>query len=113
MALYDQLPVYKASYDLLIKLYQIAHDLPKEHKYTLGEKLKNYCLDLLIGIYQANIAVDKKSTIQLLIQLIEQIKILVRVSRDIRIIGLQQYADISLLIDSISKQLRGWERYLR
>jgi hypothetical protein len=113
MALYDQLPVYKTSYNLLIKLYQVVHELPKEHKFTLGEKLKNYCLDLVIGTYQANVALDKKSIIQSLLQLIEQIKILVRVSRDIRIIGLQQYVDMSVLIDSIAKQLRGWKRSIK
>ena len=63
MALYDQLPVFKTSYDLLLKLYEMVSLLPKEHKYTLGEKLKTITLDLIIGIYQANSATSKQSII--------------------------------------------------
>jgi hypothetical protein len=68
--------------------------------------LKTFGLELIVSIYQANSSIDKKPIIATLIIQIETIKILVRVSRDIGAISLPQYADISLLIDSITKQLR-------
>ncbi len=113
MALYDQLPVFKTSYDLLLKLYEMISLLPKEHKYTLGEKLKTIVLNLIIGIYQANTTNNKQPIIAWLLQEIEMIKILIRVCRDIRIIAIPQYADISILVDSVAKQLRWWERSMK
>jgi hypothetical protein len=41
MALYDELPVFKAAYDLLLDIYRFSAKLTREYKYTLGEKLKN------------------------------------------------------------------------
>ena len=43
MALYDQLPIYKDSYDLLLLLYQISKNMDRDYKFTLGEKNKISC----------------------------------------------------------------------
>ncbi len=113
MALYDQLPVFKTSYELLILIYKIVKEFPKEHKNTLGEKLKTIILELVIGIYQANQATDKFVIISSLRESVEMIKLLMRVGRDIRVISIKHYADSSLLIDSIAKQLIGWQRSVK
>jgi hypothetical protein len=54
MALYDQLPVYKISYDLLLQLYHISKNMERDYKFTLGEKIKNESTELIIHIYKAN-----------------------------------------------------------
>ena len=54
MAQYSELPVYKASYDLLLAIFHFVKNFTKEFKYTLGEKLKNETLEMLINIYRAN-----------------------------------------------------------
>ncbi len=54
MSRYDELPVYKATYDLLIGIFRFTKDFSREYKYTVGEKLKNETLDLIILIYRAN-----------------------------------------------------------
>ena len=40
MADYYELPVYKASYDLLLGIFGFAKNFSKEYKYTVGEILK-------------------------------------------------------------------------
>ena len=54
MALYCELPAYKLAYDMLLAIYGWTKLFTREHKYTLGEKLKNETLELLINIYKAN-----------------------------------------------------------
>jgi hypothetical protein len=39
MAYYDELPVYKATYDLLLEMFRFVKDFAKEYKYTVGESL--------------------------------------------------------------------------
>lgn len=39
MAIYLHLPVYKASYDLLVELFKFTKDFNREYKYTLGESI--------------------------------------------------------------------------
>ncbi len=40
MAQYNELPVYKATYDLLLAIFQFTKEFSKEYKYTVGESLK-------------------------------------------------------------------------
>jgi hypothetical protein len=37
MELHQELPVYKASFDLLIEIFQFTKDVSKEYKYMTGK----------------------------------------------------------------------------
>jgi len=49
MPLYLYLPVYKASYDLLLELFRFAKDFNREYKYTLGESIKKEIVEIKRG----------------------------------------------------------------
>ena len=40
VSLHQDLPVYKAGYDLLIEIFQFTKEFSKENKYSAGESLK-------------------------------------------------------------------------
>jgi hypothetical protein len=46
MSTYNELPVYKATYDLLLGMFRFIKDFSKEYKYTIGESLKNETIEL-------------------------------------------------------------------
>lgn len=46
---YNELPVYKATYDLLLGMFWFTKEFSKEFKYTVGESLKN---TVELSIYQ-------------------------------------------------------------
>jgi hypothetical protein len=54
MTLYNNLPVYKTSYDLLLGVFEVVKTFGREYKYTLGDKIKNEIVDLITNIYRAN-----------------------------------------------------------
>jgi len=43
---HTELFVYKASYDLLLSIFQITKNFGKEYKYTVGEQLKNETIEI-------------------------------------------------------------------
>jgi hypothetical protein len=55
MALYSDLPVYKATYDLLLAIFRFTKDFGKEYKYTVGESLKKETIELLTMIYSVTL----------------------------------------------------------
>ena len=57
MSLHSELPVYKASYDLLLSIFEFTRDFSKEYKYTVGESIKKETTTLLTLIYRAKIEV--------------------------------------------------------
>jgi hypothetical protein len=49
MTAYTNLPVFRSSYDLMIEVFNLCGSLPKDDRHTLGERLKNTCMDFLEG----------------------------------------------------------------
>jgi len=110
MAIYDSLPVFKKGYDLLIEIYKLTPGLSREYKYTIGEKLKNESLELLLQIYKANLNWEKEKPIDKCRENTETIRLLIRLLHDLRQISLKRMIALNLLIENVSKQLSGWKK---
>ena len=54
MALYTELPVYRDSYTLILKVFEYTKEFDKEYKYTLGQDMKRDALRLIRNLYRAN-----------------------------------------------------------
>lgn len=105
MAIYDNLPVYKVSYDLLQKLFLMVHGFRKEYKYTLWETLKKEVIDLIISIYRANSHKEKQNYFEKARGHLEVLRLLIRLCKDLREIDLKDFVIINQMVESISKQL--------
>jgi hypothetical protein len=110
MALYNTLPVFKKGYDLLIEIYKMSANLPREYKFTVGEKLKNESLELLLQIYRANLSWVKEIEIDSCRESTETVRLLIRLLHDLRQINTRRMITLNVLIESISKQLSGWKK---
>jgi hypothetical protein len=64
MALYYDLPVYRDTYKLILKIFENTQHFPKEYKYTLGQDMKRDALQLARSIYRANKADHKKEYLE-------------------------------------------------
>lgn len=110
MALYFNLPVYKESYELLITIFQYTTKLPKDYKYTLGERLKNEATAVLVSIFEASQLKDKSKAVAIQKALIslEKCRLFIRILKDLNIWGISRQASLNQKIESISKQLTQW-----
>lgn len=108
MALYSDLPVYKATYDLLLGIFEFCKYFSKEYKYTVGESLKKETIELLTLIYRANTKYQKTEILQTAREQIEVIRLLIRVMKDMKQVSLKSYVSINQQVENVSKQLSGW-----
>lgn len=108
--LYFNLPVYKDSYGLMLLLFKITKTLPREYKFTTGEKIKNEALELIICIYQATKQQNqaKLNNIENARSHLEIIRLLTRILKDLNIWSVATVVQVNTLIESISKQLSNW-----
>ena len=107
---YDELPVYKASYDLILEVFKTSQTIKREYRYTLGERLKMEIVELMMCIYHANITVDKEPHILKAREHIEVIKLQIRLLHDLGQMPNRNMATLNLNIESISKQLAAWHK---
>ena len=114
MAVFTSLPVYKSAYDLLVELHNRVTHFSREHKFTLGEKIKNETLSLIVNIYKANKSkkANRMNYIEQARENIELTRLYIRLCKDLKIIGLKAFVFLNQKIEEVSKQLKGWYSYV-
>lgn len=110
MATYDNLPVFKASYTLLLVLFTGVRHMQRDYRYTLGERMKDEMLELVVNIFRANSRPEKKPYLSKAREHIEVVRLMLRLSHDLKQFPLKDFALASEKVESISKQLAAWER---
>jgi SHS2 domain-containing protein len=113
MAKYDELPVYKASYDLLLGIFDFVKDFKREYKYTLGEELKKEAIGLVMLIYKVNGLEDKIKVLKKARAKTETIRLLLRIIKDLRLINISRFVGINKKIEKVSRQLTGWQKSIK
>lgn len=110
MANYDNLPVYKSAYDLLLYVFQIGHNMQRDYRYTLGETLKKELVGILVLIYKANMVTGKSDIIAEARERIVVVKLHLRLLCDLKQISMKGYANGAQMAESVSKQLAAWQK---
>jgi hypothetical protein len=103
-------PLYLAVYKLIIYLYSIVHNLPKEHKYRLGNDIIDISWKTLDSLMYTNTLGNKDKHIQIkkTLAIFNTLKYRLRVLSDLKLLSHRQYAHIIKQTVEINKMLRGW-----
>ncbi len=110
MALHKELPIYQSAYQLLELTTEITRNIPRDFKRLIGEKVREECVEIVVLIFRANVATNKISHLEKLLEHLQVIELLLRLSRDKRFISTGQYARVIDITDSIGKQSTGWKK---
>jgi hypothetical protein len=114
MARYDNLPVYKQTYDLLLQLFRVCQNMERDYKFTIGENLKKEIITLIVNVYRANCRENKEKLplIQEGRENVEVVRLLLRLLQDLKQIGLKEFISANEKLESVSKQLTAWSNSL-
>ena len=93
---------YKDVYRLTLLLFQYTKDFPKEYKYSLGEDIRRDSIILVRSIYRVNKASDKTPELDSFIDDLEVLKFELRLMKDLHLISVGKYSEISRITDGIS-----------
>ncbi len=75
------------------------------------ERLEGTIIEVLENIVQANETQDKLPILKELSALLERLRILIRLSKDLTYIDFRRYERLSLNVDEIGRMLGGWIKY--
>ena len=114
MALHTELPIYKVAYDLLGITTDLVRNMPRDFKQSIGVKLRDECVEIVVLIFKANCAMEKTTYLDLLIERLQVSELLLRLSRDKRLISTQGYAQaIERGVDFVGQVIKPWHRSTR
>jgi len=103
-------PVIVKTYNLTLWYIQKLNSLPKNHRYTIGEKIQNTLLNLLLILSDTIYSKDKKPLLQKANKEIEKLRLLTRLLKDLTIISTDNFRFITSSVDEIGQMVGGWMR---
>jgi hypothetical protein len=111
MALHTELTIHKTAYDLFDAIMDLVKNMPRDFKQSIGGKLRDECIAIVVLVFRANTNRDKEPHILFLIERLQVIELMLRLSRDKRLISTRHYAEAVQLTNSIGKQANGWRKW--
>ncbi|MDD2934871.1 MAG: diversity-generating retroelement protein Avd [Candidatus Pacebacteria bacterium] len=111
MARYQHLPIFQSTYDLTLEIHKRANNFPRMHRHSIGEKIKNTSIDLLDLIVTANSAKNKTMYLENAQNILEKLKIYIRICFDLKILGQKGFEFLTRKIDEIGRQLNKWKEW--
>ncbi|GFM89384.1 hypothetical protein PSCICO_47830 [Pseudomonas cichorii] len=110
MAMHTELSIYKAALGLLQMATNLTRNIPRDLKQSLGRRVIDECIDVLMLVARANSAQDKRPHLSSLVERVQVIEMLMRLFKDSRFISVTQLANAIEVTTSIGKQANAWKR---
>lgn len=100
--------------DAYLIWYKYYKDIPKEHRYTLGQHIDTLFIASLEAVSQAAFLGkdEKASYVRLGIRKIDTIKVLLMILWETKSLDTKKYAHLSIHLDEVGRMLGGWNGQL-
>ena len=109
MAHYENLPVFKATYQLTLSVQKAMPNLSRDVRYTIGQGLVKLLMNTIVCIYEANLSNDKHLILMRARKMIVEAKVTLRILNDMHQISIGQYTQLSEQAELVSKQFTAWD----
>ncbi len=106
----ESYPIIVKTYNLTLWYIKKLSSLPKNHRYTLGEKIQNTLLNLLLILSDTIYSKEKRPLLQKANKEIEKLRLLTRLLKDLAIISGDNFRFITSSINEIGQMVGGWMR---
>jgi len=104
----QNLAIFEKTYELILWLYPTVNKFPKSQRFVLGQQIETAILKILEGIIEANQERNKIPYLKQVSIELDKLRILIRLSKDLRFISIRQYGFVADKVNEIGKMLGGW-----
>lgn len=95
------LQIYKLGYDILLEIHRYVETMPRTHRYTVGERLKNESIELSLVTYQIGKNSDVNRNKLLAGEKVEIIRLLFRLMVDLKRISQAYFVAINRKLEHL------------
>ena len=104
----DDLIIYQKTYDFMLWLHPVVNKFPKGQRFILGQRVELKTLDLIHSMIVANAMRDKFLILQQASIELDELRLLIRLSKDLHFINVKQYGVAAEKMNEIGRLLSGW-----
>jgi len=103
-----ELTLYQKIYDLILYALPIINRFPRSQRFVLGQQLQNGMIEISAMIVQAQKIKNKLPTLYETDIKLEELRLLVRLAKDLKFMPINKYENHCKKIDEIGRLLGGW-----
>ena len=105
------LPIYKSGYELVVLITDKVRHFSRDFRPTLGRRMQEEAMNVVMRVYRANVAEDKVAHITLILESAAMLEMQLQLAFDLRLISPSAYARAIEITGGIQKQAGGWRKY--
>ncbi|MDX2041923.1 MAG: diversity-generating retroelement protein Avd [Acidobacteriota bacterium] len=113
MAKQEELSVIQKSYDLILWYVPVVNRLPRDFKFTLGERIVTGLYEMQEQLIVARYAKKKLTLLEGINTKLDQIRFQTRLLLDFKLIEPSRFAHASKLVNAVGVELGGWIKQQR
>ena len=106
----DEPAAVTRTYQLILWAAPQVNKYPRDHRFTLGDRTVNHLYDLLELLVQASYTRDKLVLLERAALEVDLLRHMLRLGKDLEVLGLRQYEHGVRLLDDIGRQVGGWRK---
>ena len=103
-------PVVEKHYDLVMWFMPKLANFPKDQRFVLADRIGVLLLDILGLLTEAVYSHDRASMLGVVNVRLDQLRYLVRITKDMRYISIEQYDHFTVKTVEIGRMVGGWKR---
>lgn len=104
----EELPIIQKTYDLIKWYVPILNRLPRNHRFTLGERMINGLYEILEGLIQARYSKNKIAQLTALNTKLDILRYQTRLLAEFTLMDTQRYEYVAKQINAIGIDLGSW-----
>jgi hypothetical protein len=108
----ENYPVIVKTYTLTKWYIEKLSRLPKNHRYTLGEKIQQGLLELLLLLSDAIYSKDKQTLLTNANRELEKLRLLTRLMKDLNLMSTDNSRFVGAHLNEIGKMIGGWLKHV-
>ncbi|MEX0917688.1 MAG: diversity-generating retroelement protein Avd [Candidatus Paceibacterota bacterium] len=106
--MYKDLIIFEKMYEFNLWLFPAVQKFPKNQRFVLGQHVQNTSLRITMYIIKANSEQDKRPHLRQISVELDTLRVLVRLSKDLRFLNTKQYEHANVRMAEIGRLLGGW-----
>ena len=104
----DLAVVVQKAYDWNLWIIPKVEKSPRSYRFTIGENLVRASIDLMNHLVDASYTKRNAGPLASAVRTVNRIRILVRLSKDLKLMNVSGYEHASLGLDEIGRMTGGW-----
>ena len=106
----DEVSAVAKMYDFTLWLLPHLAKFPREHRFTLGDRLELGALEILELLVEASYSRNKLDMLRAANTKLEKLRYLIRLAKDLKLMSITQYEFASRAMLNIGNEIGGWAR---